>query len=139
MLTRTRVREGNFWASPLLAQRKEKEKKLREKKERAAPLRRDPKDKARQKRERITFARENKTQTVMDKNTVTSLADSGCSLIVRSTPFCINELRNMAKAALQTSATLTIVVEDNLTPKDIQLITAEAPHNIQFDFTRCNL
>lgn len=114
-------------------------KKVARKKERAAPPRRDSKDKVRQKKERITFARENKTQTVMDKNIVTSMADSGCSLIVRSTPFSINELRNMAKAALQTSATLTIVVEENLTPKDIQLITAEAPRNIRLDFTRCNL
>lgn len=74
----------------------------------------------------------------MDKSTVTNMLDAGCSVIVRSTPFCNNELRNMAKSALRTSATLTIVVEDNLTAKDIELITAEAPHNIKLDFTHCD-
>lgn len=75
----------------------------------------------------------------MDKTTITERLNAGCSVIIRSTPFSINDLRNMAKAALRTSATLTIVVEENLTAKDIELITAEAPHNITLDFTHCNI
>lgn len=75
----------------------------------------------------------------MDKIKISEMLEAGCEVKVPSMPFSVTQLRNLAKAAQRGRATVTIVVEENLCDKDIENILEEAPSNVAFDLTRCQL
>lgn len=73
----------------------------------------------------------------MNKSKIKDRLEQGCESTVRSKPFCLNDLRNLAKAAARGNTRLTLVVEDELTDADIKSIFDEAPTHVHFDYTHC--
>lgn len=73
----------------------------------------------------------------MNKSKIKDWLEDGCGATIPSMPFCLNELRKLAKAAMRGNTTLTIVVGDELTEADIKSILDEAPKHINFDYTHC--
>lgn len=68
--------------------------------------------------------------------TLTNICDmlaNGSSVALKTTPYTVNQLRQMAKAALKGDSVLTIVPGPELTATDIEIILAEAPKQVAVD------
>lgn len=73
----------------------------------------------------------------MNKNKIINRLEDGYPATVRSMPFSVLLLREMAKAALRGNTMLTIIAEENLSDTDIDNIISEAPAKVHIDYSRC--
>lgn len=72
----------------------------------------------------------------MDYRQLEVILSSGTNLTINSSEFGASQLRCMAKAAVHGNSLLTIVAGSELSVRDMELISSDAPGHVAFDLTQ---